>query len=131
MLKPAKKTYKNYIYFKVVVNFRPEKEIKSLPLKCKNSADLSPNYGLLFGTKDEMINNKDMMGTLNVAGAAGGGGEDDKKSPALTPIFEDHPKAPPRYDFFFLIHDMHSSEIRGLCLMKCPSKTIQNLPHFI
>ena len=80
--------------FKVVVNFRPEKEIKSLPLKCKN-ADLS----LLFGTKDELINNKDMMGTLDVAG--GGGGDDDKKSsPAVTPIFEDHPKAPPRYDFF-------------------------------
>ena len=24
----------------------------------------------------------------------------------------------------------HSSEIRGLCLMKWPSKTLQNLPHF-
>ena len=26
---------------------------------------------------------------------------------------------------------MHSSEIRGLCLMKWPSKTLQNLPYFI
>ena len=25
----------------------------------------------------------------------------------------------------------HSSEIRGLCLMKCPSKMLQNLPYFI
>ena len=25
----------------------------------------------------------------------------------------------------------HSSEIRGLCLMKCPSETLQNLPYFI
>ena len=97
--------------FKVVVNFRPEKEIKSLPLKCKN-ADLS----LLFGTKDELINNKDMMGTLNVAG--GGGGDDDKKSsPAVTPIFEDHPKAPPRYDFFFFCI-VHFSEIRDLTVLK-------------
>lgn len=44
--------------FKVVVNFRPEKEIKALPLKCKN-ADLS----LLFGTRDEMVNNREMMGS--------------------------------------------------------------------
>ena len=26
---------------------------------------------------------------------------------------------------------VHSSEIRGLCLMKCPSKTLQNLLYFI
>ena len=25
---------------------------------------------------------------------------------------------------------VHSSEIRGLCLMKWPSKTLQNLPYF-
>ena len=25
---------------------------------------------------------------------------------------------------------LHSSEIRGLCLMKCSSETIQNLPYF-
>ena len=30
----------------------------------------------------------------------------------------------------FCIAD-HSSEIRGLCLKKCPSKTLQNLPYFI
>mgnify|MGYP002049649086 CR=1 FL=1 len=35
--------------FKVVVNFRPEKDVKSMPLKCQN-ADLS----LLFGTKDDL-----------------------------------------------------------------------------
>ena len=26
--------------------------------------------------------------------------------------------------------DGHSSELRGLCLMKCSSKTLQNLPYF-
>ena len=26
---------------------------------------------------------------------------------------------------------LHSSEIRGLCLMKCPSEMLQNLPYFI
>lgn len=46
--------------FKVVVNFRPEKEVKSMPLQCKN-ADLS----LLFGTRDEMLNNREMMGTAS------------------------------------------------------------------
>ena len=25
----------------------------------------------------------------------------------------------------------HSSEIRGLCLMKCPCEMVQNLPYFI
>ena len=25
----------------------------------------------------------------------------------------------------------HSSEIRGLCLMKCSSETLQNLPYFL
>ena len=68
--------------FKVVVNFRPEKEVKSMPLKCKN-ADL----GLLFGTKDEMINNRDMMGSISA--------EDAPKTPT-TPIYEEQPKPPPR-----------------------------------
>ena len=27
--------------------------------------------------------------------------------------------------------DIHSSEIRGWCLMKWPSKTLQNLPYFM
>ena len=110
--------------FKVVVNFRPEKEIKSLPLKCKN-ADLS----LLFGTKDELINNKDMMGTLNVAG--GGGGDDDKKSsPAVTPIFEDHPKAPPRYEFFFFCI-VHFSVIRDLTVLKSVFSEIRVRTRFL
>ena len=35
---------------------------------------------------------------------------------------------------FYLLENaftVHSSEIRSLCLMKCPSKMLQNLPYFI
>ena len=74
--------------FKVVVNFRPEKEVKSMPLKCKN-ADL----GLLFGTKDEMVNNRDMMGSLSDEAD-----DNTSKTPSgTTPVLEDQPKPPPRY----------------------------------
>ena len=62
--------------FKVVVNFRPEKDVRPLPLTCKN-ADLN----LLFGTKDEMVNNKEMMGSDTVP---------------QTKVQESIPKAPPR-----------------------------------
>ena len=65
--------------FKVVVNFRPEKDVKSIPLRCKN-ADLA----LLFGTRDEMVNNREMMGTPSPV------------NNVTTPNFEDQPKAPPR-----------------------------------
>lgn len=73
--------------FKVVVNFRPEKEVKSMPLKCKN-ADLS----LLFGTRDEMLNNREMMGT----------------APSSQQDLED-PKPPPRYSNKFLFSDFMQS----------------------
>ena len=63
--------------FKVVVNFRPEKDIKSMPLKCKN-ADLS----LLFGTKDEMMNNREMMGS---EGVNNGDGESKSAATSSTP----------------------------------------------
>ena len=83
--------------FKVVVNFRPEKDIKSMPLKCKN-ADLS----LLFGTKDEMMNNREMMGS---EGVNNGDGESKSAATSSTPpLFvalsdqpqPEQPKAPPR-----------------------------------
>ena len=67
--------------FKVVVNFRPEKDVKSIGLRCK-SADLN----LLFGTKDEMVNNREMMG----------GSTPSPVNNATTPNFEEQPKAPPR-----------------------------------
>ena len=69
--------------FKVVVNYRPEKEVKPMPLKCKN-ADLS----LLFGTKEEMVNNREMMGTAAAALATAGNTEH-------SPTFEE-PRPPPR-----------------------------------
>ena len=83
--------------FKVVVNFRPEKELKSIPLRCKN-ADLA----LLFGTRDEMVNNREMMGSSNNSNA-GTPSPTSAASPQVdnvpSPLFEDqlqHPKAPPR-----------------------------------
>ena len=82
--------------FKVVVNFRPEKEVKSMPLKCKN-ADL----GLLFGTKDEMMNNREMMGSV-ISPPSGTGSGEDRASPLFVALSDDQaltsdqPKAPPR-----------------------------------
>ena len=70
--------------FKVVVNIRPDKEVKPLPLKCKN-ADLS----LLFETRDEMICNREMMGSSSAEdGFAADTPTDENSAP---------PKAPPRY----------------------------------
>ena len=83
--------------FKVVVNFRPEKDLKSIPLRCKN-ADLA----LLFGTRDEMVNNREMMGS-NSGSNAGTPSPTSAAAPNVdnvpSPVFEDqlqHPKAPPR-----------------------------------
>ena len=84
--------------FKVVVNFRPEKDVKSMPLKCQN-ADLS----LLFGTKDELVNNREMMGSAVINNAADSA-EKDRDSPLFValsdqpppPTDNQQPKAPPR-----------------------------------
>lgn len=67
--------------FKVVVNFRPEPDVKSTALLCKD-ADLS----LLFGTRDELVNNRDMMGASI------------STNDFASPLNEDlpPPKAPPR-----------------------------------
>ena len=85
--------------FKVVVNFRPEKDVKSMPLKCQN-ADLS----LLFGTKDELVNNREMMGSAVINNPADTSGEQDRVSPLFValsdqqqpPTDNQQPKAPPR-----------------------------------
>ena len=86
--------------FKVVVNFRPEKDVKSMPLKCQN-ADLS----LLFGTKDELVNNREMMGSAVINNPADTSGEQqDRVSPLFValsdqqqpPTDSQQPKAPPR-----------------------------------
>ena len=90
--------------FKLVVNFRPEKEVKPMPLKCKN-ADLN----LLFGTKDEMVNNKEMMGAEQPPTASLETTSISRQpqnvtasnSKAASPLFDtatsqQHPKPPPR-----------------------------------
>ena len=64
--------------FKVVVNFRPEKDVKTIPLRCKNT-----DLALLFGTRDEMVNNREMMGTPSPV------------NNVTTPNFEDQPKGTP------------------------------------
>lgn len=62
--------------FRVVVNFRPEKEVKSTPV-LKTAV---PDINLLFGSVDDLTNNRDMMGVPEV-----------KSEPEEQP-----PKAPPR-----------------------------------